>query len=68
MSNSQMVIVVAGAQGNLGKLVCEALLARARLAGQDLLVRGLVRKGRTSAPSSTSAATSTGAADPRLVI
>ena len=68
MSNSQMVIVVAGAQGNLGKLVCEALLARARLAGQDLLVRGLVRKGHSSASASTSAATSTGAADPRLVI
>ncbi len=63
MSNSQMVIVVAGAQGNLGKLVCEALLVRARLTGQDVLVRGLVRKGR--APVSSPA---TGTADPRLVI
>lgn len=63
MSNSQMVIVVAGAQGNLGKLVCEALLARARLTGQDVLVRGLVRKGRSRAP-----APATGTADPRLVI
>ena len=63
MSNSQMVIVVAGAQGNLGKLVCEALLAQARLAGQALLVRGLVRKGRSSASASTS-----DTADPRLVI
>ena len=68
MSNPQIVIVVAGAQGNLGKLVCEALLARARLAGQDVLVRGLVRKGRTSTPSSPTAAMPTGAADPRLVI
>ena len=68
MSNSQLVIVVAGAQGNLGKLVCEALLARARLAGQDVLVRGLVRKGRTPAPASASVATPTGAVDPRLVI
>ena len=58
-----MVIVVAGAQGNLGKLVCEALLARARLTGQDLLVRGLVRKGRSSASASAS-----DTADPRLVI
>ena len=68
MSNSQMVIVVAGAQGNLGKLVCEALLARARLTGQDVLVRGLVRKGRTPAQSLASAATSTGTTEPRLVI
>lgn len=68
MSNSQLVIVVAGAQGNLGKLICEALLARARMAGQDVLVRGLVRKGRTPAPASASVATPTGAAEPRLVI
>jgi hypothetical protein len=24
MSNSQMIVVVAGAQGNLGKLVCDS--------------------------------------------
>jgi len=63
MSNSQMVIVVAGAQGNLGKLVCEALLAQARLAGQAVLVRGLVRKGRSSAPT-----TASDTAEPQLVI
>lgn len=63
MSTSQTVIVVAGAQGNLGKLVCEALLAQARMAGQDVLVRGLVRKGRTPAPLPAS-----DTADPRLVI
>ncbi len=63
MSNSQTVIVVAGAQGNLGKLVCEALLAQARMTGQDVLVRGLVRKGRAPAPAPASET-----AEPRLVI
>jgi uncharacterized protein YbjT (DUF2867 family) len=47
MSISQTVIVVAGANGNLGKLVCDALLSRARMEGQSVLVRGLVRKGRS---------------------
>jgi uncharacterized protein YbjT (DUF2867 family) len=42
-------IVVAGASGQLGKLVCESLLARARTAGQPLLIRGLVRKSSASA-------------------
>ena len=32
------IVVVAGAQGSLGKLVGEALLARARSEGRSLLV------------------------------
>ena len=47
MSDSTKIVVVAGAQGNLGKLVCEALLARARAEGTALIVRGLVRNGST---------------------
>ncbi len=57
------IVVVAGAQGNLGKLVCEALLARARSEGRDLTVRGLVRKGNASpapAPSRPAAAAGPG--------
>jgi hypothetical protein len=42
--NDRKIIVVAGARGTLGKLVCDALLTRARAEGQPLLVRGLVRK------------------------
>lgn len=38
-------IVVAGANGNLGKLVCEALIARAEKEGQSVQVIGLTRKG-----------------------
>ena len=43
--NSPLIIVVAGAQGNLGKLVCESLISRALREVRPLLVRGLVRKG-----------------------
>jgi hypothetical protein len=39
------IIVVAGANGRTGKLVCDSLLSRSRVAGQPVLVRGLVRKG-----------------------
>jgi hypothetical protein len=53
MSERQQVIVVAGARGTLGKLVCDALLSRARAAGQRVLVRGLVRKSGANAAAST---------------
>ena len=43
MAIENQIVVVAGAQGSLGKLVCEALLARARSEGRSLLVRGLAR-------------------------
>lgn len=43
------IVVVAGAQGTLGKLVCEALLARARREGVPLEVRGLVRRSSAKA-------------------
>ncbi|MEN9577472.1 MAG: hypothetical protein RJA70_481 [Pseudomonadota bacterium] len=43
------IVVVAGAQGALGKLVCEALLARARSEGVPLEVRGLVRRSSAKA-------------------
>jgi uncharacterized protein YbjT (DUF2867 family) len=46
------IIVVAGASGKLGKLVCESLLARARTAGLPLSIRGLVRKSNTSSATS----------------
>jgi uncharacterized protein YbjT (DUF2867 family) len=51
MGNSQMIIVVAGAQGNLGKLVCDALITRSRSEGRPVLVRGLVRNGGVHAGS-----------------
>ncbi len=51
MSPSQTIIVVAGAHGNLGKLLCDALLARAQLEGKSVLVRGLVRRGSASESS-----------------
>jgi uncharacterized protein YbjT (DUF2867 family) len=45
MSHSERkVIVVAGANGRLGKLLCDSLLSRARAAGDSVLVRALVRK------------------------
>lgn len=43
MSNTNMIVVVAGARGNLGKLVCDALIARAKQQGRPILIRGLVR-------------------------
>gem|GEM_PF-641222 len=51
---SLKIIVVAGATGTLGKLLCESLLSRARSASEPILVRGLVRKGSTVPPGSTS--------------
>jgi NmrA-like family len=44
MRDAAEVIVVAGAHGNLGRLVCQALLERARVQGRNLVVRGLVRR------------------------
>jgi pimeloyl-ACP methyl ester carboxylesterase/uncharacterized protein YbjT (DUF2867 family) len=43
------IIVVAGANGTLGELVCDSLLSRAQAAGQPVLVRALVRKSNTNA-------------------
>ncbi|MGB6546201.1 MAG: NmrA family NAD(P)-binding protein [Candidatus Acidiferrales bacterium] len=51
MNNLQRIIVVAGARGNLGKLICDALLSRARTDGRPVLVRGLVRKSSAHAAS-----------------
>jgi len=51
MNDRRRIIVVAGASGNLGKLVCDALLSRARTDGQPVLVRGLVRKSRAHVAS-----------------
>jgi hypothetical protein len=59
------IVVVAGAKGNLGKLVCASLLSRARAAGQPVLVRGLVRKCGTNAMASAPEQT---ASEQRLVI
>lgn len=53
--SSPRVVVVAGAQGALGQLVCEALLDRARREGIDLEVRGLARR-KGGAPSVGAAA------------
>jgi hypothetical protein len=55
MSEQAKIIVVAGARGNLGKLVCEALLSRARTTGQSVVVRGLVRKSGVHAAPAASA-------------
>jgi len=59
MNNRQRIIIVAGAGGNLGKLVCDALLSRARSDGQPVLVRGLVRKSSAHAASADAPASST---------
>lgn len=56
MNDRQKIVVVAGAQGNLGKLVCDALLSRARAEGEPLRVRGLVRKSGAHAAAATSGA------------
>jgi hypothetical protein len=55
--NAPLIVVVAGAKGNLGKLVCDSLISRARSEGRPIIVRGLVRKGSAhlvSAPRYTS--------------
>jgi hypothetical protein len=49
--NTPFIIVVAGAQGTLGKLVCDSLISRARSEARPVLVRGLVRKGRAHSGS-----------------
>jgi len=46
MSQSPKIIVVAGASGKLGGLLCEAILERAKRDGEPVIVRALVRKGR----------------------
>jgi hypothetical protein len=51
--NTPLIIVVAGAQGHLGKLVCESLISRARSEARLIQVRGLVRKGSTHSVSVT---------------
>jgi len=42
--NTPTIIVVAGAKGQLGNLICDSLLSRARSEGRLVQVRGLVRK------------------------
>ncbi len=44
MPTSEKIIVVAGANGELGKLLCAALLERAKMNGETVVVRALVRK------------------------
>jgi len=51
--NAPLIIVVAGAQGHLGKLVCDSILVRARSEGRQVLVRGLIRKGSANSVSAT---------------
>jgi uncharacterized protein YbjT (DUF2867 family) len=56
MSGSEKkIIVVAGANGRTGKLVCDALQSRSRAAEQPVLVRGLVRNGSSHAQAPASA-------------
>jgi hypothetical protein len=43
--NTPLIIVVAGAQGHLGKLVCESLKLRAQNQSRPVQIRGLARKG-----------------------
>jgi hypothetical protein len=43
--NTPLIIVVAGATGHLGKLICDSLISRAHTEGRLVQVRGLVRKG-----------------------
>src|SRR5205809_467163 len=69
MNDQKRIIVVAGARGNLGKLVCDALLSRARTDGHvPLLVRGLVRKSGGHATPATAAGAPTASAEQELVI
>lgn len=68
MSSSSLVVVVAGAQGSLGKLVCDALLARARMEGRAVLVRGLVRKGGEHVPSGSSESHPKSASEQQLIL
>lgn len=55
MSKSQRIVVVAGASGTLGKLVCDALVARGDREGRPVLVRALVRRkpGQPVAPQAS---------------
>src|SRR4051812_31905337 len=68
MNNTQRIIVVAGARGNLGKLVCDALVSRARAAGQPLVVRGLVRKGGANAAASPAPVAPASPSEQQLII
>lgn len=68
MSEHQKIIVVAGANGELGKLLCSALLARAKLEGQSLMVRGLVRKGRAGAAAASAHRCADGVVGQALVL
>jgi hypothetical protein len=49
--NTPLIIVVAGARGQLGKLICDSLVSRARSENRPVHVRGLVRKGGVNAVS-----------------
>lgn len=68
MSEQRKIVVVAGANGELGKLLCNALLSCARMDGQSVLVRGLVRKGRTGDAAALPPRAPDGAAGQALVL
>lgn len=62
MALKEKIIVVAGASGALGKLVCDALVEKASQDGSAVLVRGLVRKSGSNSivtAASKGSATST---------
>lgn len=44
MASNTTIVVVAGARGKLGKLICEELLTRAAKSHRPVIIRGLVRK------------------------
>lgn len=51
--NTPLIIVVAGAKGQLGKLICDSLISRAHNENRLVQVRGLVRKGGINSVSAT---------------
>ncbi len=68
MDSEEKIIVVAGASGYLGKLMCDALLSRAQLEGRSLLIRGLVRRRAGQAPVTSPKGAPTVTTGQRLVI
>lgn len=54
MTDQPKIIIVAGANGQLGRLLVDALQSRATIKGEKILVRALVRPGRDlPAPTKT---------------
>ena len=60
-------VIVAGAAGNLGRLVCESLITRAKKAGQPVQVIGLVRAKATNTNSVPQGNNPTGSSVQELV-